>query len=328
MKKKITLIELVDEQLHAACRELNADGIIKAVRAGADVNAPDADGYAPLDIVSEAFDGWANYRHDLNLQKRVQKVVDTLIGYGADPDGLTGEFLPLETFAWNCGDKHICSTLAKAGATLNAVSGGETILDKVVEESIYLDVELRNGNPDVCQADVERMEIVSETLERLGAKTFDELKEKTTGDQSLNYSKLVFEKREWPDVFGKTLTIDFDKCEVEWEDIEGAYFSRLSSEDGSKFREKLAPCHLEDWAGMYQLPAGIAVMDGCRWSLKLYNGGKLVKESSGQNGYPPARQWKMFSAAVNFGFHIILYSGKKRKQKNGGQRPTFACHLI
>jgi hypothetical protein len=324
VKKKKIEVQEIDELLHSACRELNANGIIKAVQAGADVNAPDADGYAPLDIVSEAFDGWANYRHDPVLQKKVQRVVDVLIGYGADPDGLTGEFRPLETFAWSCGDKHICSSLAKAGATLNAVSEGETILDMVVGESIYLDVELRDGNQEVCPADVERMEIVSETLVRLGAKTFDELKKQSDGNQTLNYSKLVFEKREWPDIFGKTLTIDFDICEVEWEDIEGAYFSRLSSEEAFRFKEKLVPCHLEKWTEMYQLAAGVAVLDGCRWSLKLYDGGKLVKESSGQNGYPPPRQWKMFSAAVNFGFHIILYSGKKRKQKTGGQRPTFA----
>lgn len=324
MKKIKIEVEPIDEQLHVACLELNANGIIKAVQAGADVNASDENGYAPLDIVSEAFDGWANYRHDPVLQKKVQKVVDVLIGYGADPDGLTGEFLPLETFAWSCGDKHICSTLAKAGATLNAVHEGETILDMVVAESTYLDIELREGNPDVSPADVERMEIVSETLERLGAKSFDELREQSTGNQTLSYSKLVFEKREWPDVFGKTLTIDFDKSELEWADIEGTYFCRLSSEDISKFREKLVQCRLEDWKEKFQLPPDIAVMDGCRWSLKLFDGGNLVKESSGQNGYPPARQWKMFSAAVNFGFHLILYCGRKRKQKSGGYRPTFA----
>ena len=324
MKKKITLIEPVDEQLHVACRELNANGIIKAVQAGADVNAPDADGYAPLDIVSEAFDGWANYRHDPVLQKKVQRVVDVLIGYGADPDGLTGEFRPLETFAWSCGDKHICSSLAKAGATLNAVSEGETILDMVVGESIYLDVELRDGNQEVCPADVERMEIVSETLVRLGAKTFDELKEQSDGNQTLNYSKLVFEKREWPDIFGKTLTIDFENGELEWEDIEGTYCSRLSSDDFSKLKEKLAACRLEEWTEKYQLPPDVAVMDGCRWSLKLFDRNKLVKESSGQNGYPSARQWRMLCAAINFGFHIILYSGRKKKQKSDGHRPTFA----
>ena len=324
MNKKHIEVDPIDEQLHNACRLLDANGIVKAVQAGADVNASDEDGYAPLDIVSEAFDGWANYRHDPVLQKKVQKVVDILIGYGADPDGLTGEFLPLETFAWSCGDKHICSTLAKAGATLNDVSEDETVLDKVVAESTYLDVELRNGNPDVRQADVECMEIVAESLERLGAKTFDELKKQSTGVQTMNYTKLVFEKREWPDVFGKTLTIDFDKSELEWEDIEGIYCCRLSTEDCSRFKEKLTACRFEEWSGKYQPPPDIVVLDGCRWSLKLFNGGKQVKESNGQNGYPSARQWKMFCAAVNFGFQSILHNGKKKKQKADGNRPTFA----
>ena len=179
MKKKKVQIRPVDEQLHIACQKLNAEGIVKAVQSGADVNAPDADGYSPLDIVSDAFDGWANYRHDPDLQKKVQKVVDVLIGYGANPDGLTGEGLPLMTFAWSCGDKHICSKLARAGANLNLVSDDSTVLDLVVQESIYLGIRLREGNPDVKPEDIERMEIVAESLEQWGAKTSDELTEKT-----------------------------------------------------------------------------------------------------------------------------------------------------
>ena len=177
MKKKRIEVRDIDGQLHIACQKLNADGIIKAVQNGADVNAPDADGYSSLDIVSDAFDGWANYRHDPDLQKKVQKVVDVLIGYGANPDGLTGEGLPLKTFAWSCGDKHICSKLARAGANLNMLSDDSTVLDLVVQESIYLDIQLREGNPDVKPEDIERMEIVAESLERWGAKTSNELNE-------------------------------------------------------------------------------------------------------------------------------------------------------
>ena len=184
VKKKKVQIRPVDEQLHIACQKLNAEGIIKAVQSGADVNAPDADGYSPLDIVSDAFDGWANYRHDPDLQKKVQKVVDVLIGYGANPDGLTGECMPLKTFAWSCGDKHICSKLARAGANLNMDFDGTTILDLVVLESIHLDIQLRDGNPDVKPEDIERMEIVAESLERWGAKTSDELTEKTTEQEA------------------------------------------------------------------------------------------------------------------------------------------------
>ena len=184
MKKKKIQIRPIDEQLHAACQKLNADGIIKAIQSGADINAPDADGYSPLDIASDAFDGWANYRHDPDLQKKVQKVVDVLIGYGANPDGLTGECMPLKTFAWSCGDRHICSKLARAGANLNMNFDGSTVLDLVVMESIWLDVELREGNPDVKPEDIERMEIVAESLERWGAKTSNELTEKTTEQET------------------------------------------------------------------------------------------------------------------------------------------------
>jgi len=184
MKKQKIEVREIDKKLHRACKKLNADGIVKAVQDGADVNAPDENNYSPLDIVSEAFDGWADYRHDPDLQKKVQNVVDILIGYGANPDGLTGEYLPLETFAWSCGDKHIVSKLARAGATLNAVINERTIMDLVVGESIYLDVELRDGNPDVWPEDVERMEIVTETLEKWGAKTTWELKEEQENQES------------------------------------------------------------------------------------------------------------------------------------------------
>ena len=61
---------------------------------------------------------------------------------------------------------------------------GSTVLDLVVMESIWLDVELREGNPDVKPEDIERMEIVAESLERWGAKTSNELKEKTTEQET------------------------------------------------------------------------------------------------------------------------------------------------
>ena len=61
---------------------------------------------------------------------------------------------------------------------------GSTVLDLVVMESIWLDVELREGNPDVKPEDIERMEIVAESLERWGAKTSDELTEKTTEQEA------------------------------------------------------------------------------------------------------------------------------------------------
>lgn len=61
---------------------------------------------------------------------------------------------------------------------------GTTILDLVVLESIHLDIQLRDGNPDVKPEDIERMEIVAESLERWGAKTSDELTEKTTEQEA------------------------------------------------------------------------------------------------------------------------------------------------
>ena len=177
MKKKKIQVRPIDGQLHAACQKLNAEGIIEAVQSGADINAPDENGYAPLDIVSRVADDWqtGDYRHDPVLQKKVQNIVDILIGYGANPDGATGEYLPLEVFALRGCDPHVCSKLARAGATLNAVSDEDTILDSVnnaINGIINVDI-------DEDPAVLDRLNKIYDTLVRRGAKHFDELNERT-----------------------------------------------------------------------------------------------------------------------------------------------------
>lgn len=132
----------------------------------------------------------------------------------------------------------------------------------------------------------------------------------------MNYNRLVFRETSWPDIFGKTVTIDFSRCELELKTFENVHSYSASQDECSKFREKLALCHMEEWSEEYQPPAGVAVFDGCSWSLKLFEGDKLVKESNGLNGFPPDRQWKKFIALLNHGCSLALKRGKEHPNKD------------
>ena len=70
---------------------------------------------------------------------------------------------------------HVCSKLARAGATLNAVSDENTILDSVNNEINGL----INVDTDEDPAILDRLDKIYETLVRRGAKHFDELKEQS-----------------------------------------------------------------------------------------------------------------------------------------------------
>lgn len=116
----------------------------------------------------------------------------------------------------------------------------------------------------------------------------------------MNYTKLVFRESPWMEILGKTMTINFDRCKLEIKTFGIVQSCRITPEKCAKLREKLDSCHLEDWAEMYQPPADIAVLDGCNWTLKLFDGRKLVRKSSGYNSYPPSPYWEAFCEAVAF----------------------------
>lgn len=138
----------------------------------------------------------------------------------------------------------------------------------------------------------------------------------------MNYTKFVFHETSWPDILGKTVTIDFNRCELELKTFENVHSCSVSQDERSKFREELALCHTEEWADEYQPPAGVAVLDGYSWSLKLFDGDKLVKESNGHNGFPPALQWKRFIAVLNKGCSLALKKGKEQPNQDL-ERPCF-----
>ena len=128
----------------------------------------------------------------------------------------------------------------------------------------------------------------------------------------MNYNKLVFRISSWSDLIGKTLTVDFARGKLEWQDTEGILSCSITPDESSEIRKKLSSSHMEEWVEVYLPPADVAVFDGCRWSLKLFDGRKLVKKSTGSNAVPSPQQWNKLNSAVNYGHYIALEQGKKQ----------------
>ena len=128
----------------------------------------------------------------------------------------------------------------------------------------------------------------------------------------MKYNKLIFHEKNWPDVIGQKITINFDKCEIEMFHSLEAHSCHITEEECSSFKERLEACHLEDWSEEYQPPVGIAVLDGTSWYLKLYNGKRKVKDIYGMNVFPPKKQWKAFTSILNDAGAIAIARGKKQ----------------
>ena len=138
----------------------------------------------------------------------------------------------------------------------------------------------------------------------------------------MNYNKLVFSISEWPDVLGKTWTIDFKRRELELRTIEGIRTCSISMAEGIAFRSKLDLSHVADWAEEYHPPVGVMVLDGNAWYLKLYNGKKLLKETHGCNGLPPGRLWNVFYSVITRSYNFALARGQARPDESM-ERPCF-----
>ena len=114
----------------------------------------------------------------------------------------------------------------------------------------------------------------------------------------MNYNKLVFHEDLWPDVVGRTLAFNCKHCELELKTFEGIRSCCITMAEKIAFRSRFELSHIDTWAEEYHPSFGVMVLDGNSWYLKLYNGRKLVKETHGCNGLPPARQWKDFYSVI------------------------------
>ena len=138
----------------------------------------------------------------------------------------------------------------------------------------------------------------------------------------LNYNKLIFHEGLWPDVIGRTLTIDFERGELELKAIEGIWSCNITFAEGIAFKSKLELSHMADWATEYHPPVGVMVFDGNSWYLKLYKGRKLLKETHGCNGLPLGRQWNSFYSVITRSYNFALARGQV-KQDEAMERPCF-----
>ena len=126
----------------------------------------------------------------------------------------------------------------------------------------------------------------------------------------MNYTKLVFRETSWPDVFGKTITIDLAQNEIIFESMqEGVKWCRIGSRERSTIEAKLNTGRPEEWAENYYEP----VMDGMMWDLKLFEGSNLVKESGGCNGFPPNEQWQALCSLLTFCATVTRRYGEPSK---------------
>ncbi len=138
----------------------------------------------------------------------------------------------------------------------------------------------------------------------------------------INYNKLIFHEDLWPDVVGRTLTIDFKRGELELKAIEGIWSCRITFAEGIAFKSRLELSHMADWAEEYHPPVGVMVLDGNSWYLKLYHGRKMLKETHGCNGLPPGRQWNVFHSVITRSYNFALARGQARADESM-ERPCF-----
>ena len=128
----------------------------------------------------------------------------------------------------------------------------------------------------------------------------------------MNYNKLIFHENTWPDVLGRTITIDFGMNEIIVDSrLEGIKWCRIGSRERSTIEAKLNTSRPDEWAEDYSEP----VLDGMSWDLKLFEGSDLVKESSGCNGYPPNEQWQALCSLVTFCSAVTRRYGEYRPRK-------------
>jgi hypothetical protein len=112
----------------------------------------------------------------------------------------------------------------------------------------------------------------------------------------MKYNKLVYRECAWPD-FGKVITIDFSMREIIVDSFpEGIKWCRIGSRERATIEAKLNASRPDEWSENYTAP----VMDGFSWNLQMFGDDGQVKESAGQNGYPPSEEWRALCSLVAF----------------------------
>lgn len=109
-----------------------------------------------------------------------------------------------------------------------------------------------------------------------------------------SFDVVKYSESSWPE-FPKELTIDLRRKLLAYAssnsgDPDHPAIHKCTAHEWDEIADLVASCRFDQWEESYVEP----VLDGTSWKIDLLNGEKVVKESSGRNGYPNC--WRMFTA--------------------------------
>ena len=109
----------------------------------------------------------------------------------------------------------------------------------------------------------------------------------------ISFDIVKYSESNWPGL-PEELTIDLRNKTVAYvasnsDDREHPATHKCTAPEWDEIADLVAGCRFDQWEESYVEP----VLDGTSWKLDLLKGCKVVKESSGSNGYPNC--WRMFS---------------------------------
>lgn len=109
----------------------------------------------------------------------------------------------------------------------------------------------------------------------------------------VSFDTVKYSESSWPGL-PKELTIDLRKKSIAYlpsdsDDREHPAIRKCSAAEWDEIAILAAGYRFDQWEESYVEP----VLDGTSWKIDLLKDGKVVKESSGSNGYPNC--WRMFT---------------------------------
>ena len=109
----------------------------------------------------------------------------------------------------------------------------------------------------------------------------------------VSFDVVRYSESSWPGL-PEELTIDLRKKAIAYVSSDSAdrdhpAIRKCTAAEWDEIADLVAGCRFDQWEESYVEP----VLDGTSWKVDLLKGDKVVKESSGSNGYPNC--WRMFS---------------------------------
>ena len=109
----------------------------------------------------------------------------------------------------------------------------------------------------------------------------------------VSFDVVKYSESNWPGL-PEELTIDLKQKAITYvpsdsDDREHPAIHKCAAPEWEEIAELVAGCRFDQWEESYVEP----VLDGTSWKIELLKDRKIVKESSGSNGYPNC--WRMFT---------------------------------